>query len=239
MQASNAYPRAVRWVMFSLVIRPFRHGLAGAGLCFALALSLGLGGAAFASPARVASGTSQDAVSSSAASSLGALRTLGRLRWQQPAAVAVPHTSVAESGTAIADVDPSLLAAATTGSSTRIAQPLNIATPALRPGDRVLASVSFYYCADSGGGRPRGDGGGFCGTARDGSGVRSGVAACDVAYLGQRFRIEGDPTGRTYVCADTGSDVHGLHRDIWFRDSDQGWRWQQVTGRRTVIEVVE
>lgn len=120
----------------------------------------------------------------------------------------------------------------------RVAQPLPVGTPVLAPGDRALATLSFYYCTEGGGLHPGGDGGGFCGAMRDGTIVRPGAAACDVRYLGQRFRIEGDPTGRTYVCADTGSAVHGLHRDIWFDNADHGWFWQLATGPRAVIEVV-
>lgn len=112
------------------------------------------------------------------------------------------------------------------------------ATPRLEPGDRALATVSFYYCAFGSGSLPAGDGGNFCGAMRDGAIVYPGAAACDYAYLGQRFRIEGDPAGRVYTCHDTGSAVHGLHRDIWFHASDDGWRWQRAVGTRAVIEVV-
>ena len=110
------------------------------------------------------------------------------------------------------------------------------ATPGLQPGDQVAATVSFYYCASGSG--PAGDGGDFCGAMRDGTVVYPGAAACDYAYLGQRFRVEGDPTGRVYTCNDTGNAVHGLHRDIWFPTSDEGWRWQRAVGRRVVIQIV-
>lgn len=110
------------------------------------------------------------------------------------------------------------------------------ATPELRAGDRVVATVSFYYCtADSG--HP-GDGGAWCGVMRDGTVVYPGAAACDYEYLGQQFRIDGDPTGRVYTCNDTGSAVLGLHRDIWFQTNAEGWRWQRDVGRRVVIEIV-
>ena len=72
----------------------------------------------------------------------------------------------------------------------------------------------------------------------EGTRVAPGMAACDVAYLGQRFQIEGDPTGRTYLCADTGSAVHGLHRDIWFMSNRDGWHWQQSVGRHAFIRVL-
>jgi hypothetical protein len=98
--------------------------------------------------------------------------------------------------------------------------------------------VSFYYCVTGGGAHPAGDGGNFCGAMRDGTVVYSGAAACDYAYVGQRFRIEGDPSRRVYTCNDTGSAVHGLHRDIWFNTSDEGWYWQLAVGPRAVIEIV-
>jgi hypothetical protein len=113
-------------------------------------------------------------------------------------------------------------------------------TPELLPGDRVRTTVSFYYCEhDPESVNPSGDGGGFCGVMRDGSTVYPGAAACSYAYLGQRFRILGDPTGRIYRCADTGSAVDGQHRDIWFQTSDEGWNWLWVTGATATIEVVE
>ncbi len=120
------------------------------------------------------------------------------------------------------------------GQPLRAAHPT--ATPALEPGNRVVATVSFYYC-NSGSG-PSGDGGAWCGAMRDGTVVYPGAAACDYAYLGQRFRIEGDPTGRVYTCNDTGGKVHGLHRDIWFQTNDEGWRWQRDVGTRVVIEII-
>jgi hypothetical protein len=111
-------------------------------------------------------------------------------------------------------------------------------TPALAPGDRATASLSFYYCEPGVKGLHPGDGGGFCGVMRDGSIVYPGAAACDYAYLGQQFRIIGDPLDRVYRCADTGSAVHGLHRDIWFYNSDEGWDWQLIVGQSVVIEIL-
>ncbi len=109
---------------------------------------------------------------------------------------------------------------------------------ALVPGDRVTATVSFYYCQLGVKGRHPGDGGNFCGVMRDGSVVYEGAAACAYEYLGQQFRIQGDPTGRVYRCADTGSAVHGLHRDIWFMSSDEGWEWQLEVGQVATIEIL-
>jgi 3D (Asp-Asp-Asp) domain-containing protein len=109
----------------------------------------------------------------------------------------------------------------------------------LTSGDRVHATVTFYYCEDTTGGARPGDGGGFCGTMRDGSVVYPGAAACDSAYLGQKFRIEGDPTERVYTCADTGGAIHGEHRDIWFLGNAEGWAWQRVVGTSAVIEILQ
>ena len=109
-------------------------------------------------------------------------------------------------------------------------------TPELAPSDRVVATVSFYYCAAGSG--HAGDGGAWCGVMRDGTVVYPGAAACDYSYLGQQFRIEGDPTGRVYTCNDTGGAVHGLHRDIWFRTNTEGWSWQREVGSSVVIQIV-
>ncbi len=118
----------------------------------------------------------------------------------------------------------------------RSARTAPVGPPALRSGDRVRATVSFYYCRQSG--SLRGDGGAFCGAMRDGTVVYNGAAACDYVYLGQRFRIEGDPSGRIYRCADTGSAVHGLHRDIWFATNEEGWAWQKSVGQSATIEIL-
>ncbi|MDA0351349.1 MAG: hypothetical protein O3A10_03930 [Chloroflexi bacterium] len=112
------------------------------------------------------------------------------------------------------------------------------ATPRLGPGDLTQATVSFYYC-EQGDSSDGGDGGGFCGPMRDGTVVYEGAAACDVEYLGQRFRIAGDPTDRIYTCHDTGSAVHGLHRDIFFYSAVDGWPWLLETGTDVVLEIVE
>lgn len=110
--------------------------------------------------------------------------------------------------------------------------------PDLAPGDVIAATVSFYYCRLGSQGLHPGDGGNFCGTMRDGSVVYPGAAACAYKYLGQQFRIVGDPTGRVYRCADTGSAVHGVHRDIWFMSSDDGWEWQLDVGQVATIEIL-
>jgi hypothetical protein len=117
---------------------------------------------------------------------------------------------------------------------------LRAGTPALVPGQQIRATVTYYYCRKGAihSAPALGDGGNFCGIMRDGTIVYPGAAACDDVYLGQRFRILGDPTGRVYKCADTGSAVHGLHRDIWFMVSDEGWVWLQSIGDVATIEIL-
>ncbi len=109
--------------------------------------------------------------------------------------------------------------------------------PALSPGDRVEAPVTFYYCEHSEQ-TPLGDGGNFCGIMRDGSVVFPGAAACHYDYLGQLFKIEGDPLDQIYRCTDTGSAIGGLDRDIWFLTSAEGWAWQNAVGTTAIIEIL-
>jgi hypothetical protein len=155
---------------------------------------------------------------------------------EQPAAEATPQVIERAISPAAAQASPTPDAASE--GTVRASREVAPGTTDLVVGDRVRVTLSFYYCEEVSGGFPAGDGGGFCGRGRDGSVVRSGMAACDVAYLGQKFQIVGDPTGRTYVCADTGSAVHGLHRDIWFLDNRSGWGWQSQVGASAMIEVM-
>lgn len=100
----------------------------------------------------------------------------------------------------------------------------------------VKAPITYYYCTQTST-SGAGDGGGFCGSMRDGSIVHPGAASCDSRYFGQRFRVVGDPTNMIYSCADTGGGVSAEHRDIWFATSGEAWAWwKQVapTGYATV-----
>lgn len=102
-----------------------------------------------------------------------------------------------------------------------------------------LAAVTYYYCTPGADVRGVGDGGGFCGAMRSGNTVYAGAASCSSVYLGQRFRIVGDPTGRTYTCEDTGGGVGLNHRDIWFANSDEGYQWRNQVGPWAEIVIVE
>lgn len=225
------------------VARALRHGLVVSGVCVLIALATGVSGFFFGERPQPAHAQALPAPTRDPATT--SQEVLGR--WlkplaESPSASAEPRPSDVAVPLEVITV-PSVTAEAPS-SSTATEEPrasasrlgARAAVP-LRAGDRPMVTVSFYYCEEVAA-YSSGDGGGFCGIARDGSRVRSGVAACDLTYLGQRFQIEGDPTGRTYVCADTGSAVRGLHRDIWFMSNRDGWHWQQSVGEQAVINVL-
>jgi hypothetical protein len=194
----------------------------------------------------------------STASKTAELRTLSAVRPQVAAAAAVSVVPVSEqallasrdveegdggqpaTGPTAQELAMAIAAATATPLAATVASAAESpsATPVLDVGDRITATVSFYYCRPGDEGLHPGDGGGFCGHMRNGDLVYSGAAACAYEYLGQRFRIQGDPLSRVYTCADTGNAVLGLHRDIWFYDSDDGWDWQLDIGQAAVIEIV-
>lgn len=104
--------------------------------------------------------------------------------------------------------------------------------------DQRVASITYYYCSQGSIPASIGDGGGWCGGMASGQVVYEGAAACASQYMGQKFKILGDPTGRTYTCADTGSAVTGEHRDIFFHNSDDGYNWWLQIGSSATIESV-
>ena len=105
--------------------------------------------------------------------------------------------------------------------------------------DQRTATISYYYCQQGTNPAGIGDGGGFCGAMASGQIVYEGAAACAPGYMGQRFTIVGDPNGRTYACADTGSAVSGEHRDIFFQNSDDAYAWWvQMGGNAATINIV-
>lgn len=236
--------------MLRIVVRGLRHGLVVAGVCLGIAVVTGMSGYVLAdepgATRSLAATPPRDAASSSTAVLERWVRTPPTLKIGD----LVPGGAV-DAGTAAPlaparlalpqrPSQPSVVPAPDAARTEFVQRSLSVGGPApkLVAGDRPIVTLSFYYCEETPGDYPQGDGGGFCGRVRDGSVVRSGVAACDVAYLGQRFRIDGDPTGRSYVCADTGSAVHGLHRDIWFLGNREGWSWQRETGTVVMLEVL-
>lgn len=86
--------------------------------------------------------------------------------------------------------------------------------------------ITFYNCVPDG----------YCGSTFSGVQVGPGHAACDAARLGWRFRIRGDPEGRTYVCTDTGNQVWGDHVDVWHYRATEGWAWQSAVGEYALVE---
>ena len=105
-------------------------------------------------------------------------------------------------------------------------------------GDSFEVSLTYYYCVPGSNPASIGDGGGYCGGMANGEVVHEGAAACAAEKLGERFTIEGDPTGRVYTCEDTGGSVLNDHRDIWFMHSDEGYAWWVEVGARARITVV-
>ena len=104
--------------------------------------------------------------------------------------------------------------------------------------ETVEAPLSYYYCNQGTLAVSIGDGGGWCGTMANGAVVHEGAAACARDFLGQRFRIVGDPRSLIYTCTDTGSAVGGQHRDIWFDNSDDGYRWIVEVGYSAEVEIL-
>jgi hypothetical protein len=71
-----------------------------------------------------------------------------------------------------------------------------------------------------------------------GATVYEGAAACGYAWqLGARFTLEGDPTGRIYVCEDRGLGPW-LWADIFFWKEADGYPWQAVVGTSAVTSIV-
>ena len=89
-----------------------------------------------------------------------------------------------------------------------------------RGGETVDVWITFYtcppYCSHPAGLLPLGE----------------GQAACDPAWVGRRFTLN----GREYVCNDTGSAVWGAHVDLFFWNAADGWAYLAeygTTGRLT------
>jgi hypothetical protein len=91
------------------------------------------------------------------------------------------------------------------------------------------AYITFYDCAS----------GGFCGSMSSGDQVFAGAAACSYNLAtGTRFTIDGDPSGRTYVCLDRGGGGP-TWIDIWFYDPSDGYAWQGVVGNYGTINIIQ
>ncbi len=220
--------------MLAWARRALRVGGLSAGACFSIATSVGFTGLALAEPDAGLVFNLPSAVTISPAF----LSPIDGPREPALSVVSTPPGFTAIAAPQAFDRLPPRAPEVTPVESMALAASIVSGAPALEAGDRVQVTLSFYYCVPGTSGMPTGDGGGFCGAMRDGSVVYPGAAACDYAYLGQTFRIVGDASGTTYRCADTGSAVHGQHRDIWFNSSDEGWAWQGQVGDVATIEVL-
>jgi hypothetical protein len=110
------------------------------------------------------------------------------------------------------------------------AEASNVSQPAGLPSVGLVTdvNVTFYDCLVQG----------FCGAMYNGEQVYEGAAACSWNLpLGTRFVIEGDPTGRTYVCADRGY-LPDTWVDIFFHSPADGWAWQSSVGRYSSILII-
>ena len=83
--------------------------------------------------------------------------------------------------------------------------------------------VTFYscppYCGDPSGPLPLGE----------------GQAACDWAYMGRRFTLN----GHEWICNDTGGLVHGNHVDLFFWDANNGWAYLAQYGTEGILTWVK
>ena len=99
----------------------------------------------------------------------------------------------------------------------------------IAPGTRLGSVITFYACV----------GDGFCGNTASGMQVAAGSAACSSNLpFGTRFRIEGDPSGRVFLCNDRGA-LASTWVDVWFYSVAEGRAWQSVVGNRGQIIIVE
>ncbi len=94
-------------------------------------------------------------------------------------------------------------------------------------GNTVHVWLTYYTCPP------------FCGAMRNGEIVYEGAVACGGYFaMGQKIRIENDPTFRTYVCADTG--YGGWYWvDIFFSDGSEGNAFISLVGSYVVVELVD
>jgi hypothetical protein len=95
-------------------------------------------------------------------------------------------------------------------------------------GTKLYSTTTFYDCNVHS----------FCGGMANGQQAFPGAAACSYNMpFGTKFRIENDPAGRVFVCADRGA-LSASWVDIWFYDNADGWAWQSTVGTRSNIIIV-
>jgi hypothetical protein len=102
-------------------------------------------------------------------------------------------------------------------------EPVSIGT-----GTRLSSRVTFYECDTSG----------FCGNMASGIPVSAGYAACSYNLaFGTRFRIDSDPSGRVWTCADRGL-LPSTHVDVWFYSWSEGNSYQSIVGTYSTITIL-
>jgi hypothetical protein len=143
---------------------------------------------------------------------------------QAKAAVAAWEDAEEEARKAAALLAPRPLAAAAPASFSSIPWQ----SSSLAPGTRIAASLTFYACI----------GNGFCGNMANGVRVAEGYAACSYNMpFGTRFRVEGDPSGRVFTCADRGA-LGASHVDVFFYNAADGYAWQSMVGVSGTIVIL-
>ena len=65
-----------------------------------------------------------------------------------------------------------------------------------------------------------------------------GAIVCDRSRSLKAGNARAAEVDTTTARDSTGSAVHGLHRDIWFGSSDDGWTWQRSVGQAASIEIL-
>lgn len=107
--------------------------------------------------------------------------------------------------------------------------PQSTPSPTATPTTPLTVHLTFYVCA----GAPPGQS--YCGTMASGSTVYEGAAACGYGMaLGERFRIVGDPTGRTYTCEDRGAGPYWWIDVFWYEYAN-GRPWRNQFGQDVEI----
>lgn len=83
----------------------------------------------------------------------------------------------------------------------------------------ISVYVTFYSCPP------------YCNHPAGPLPLAEGQAACDPAYMGRRFLLN----GAEYICNDTGSAVWGNHVDIFFWDEADGWAYLARYGTTGIL----
>ena len=91
------------------------------------------------------------------------------------------------------------------------------------PDQEVAVYITIYscppYCGDPSGPLPLGE----------------GQAACDWAYMGRRFMLN----GQEWICNDSGGLVRGNHVDLFFWDVNNGWAYLAQYGTEGILTWVK